>query len=154
MSQRQAIHPFALGAEAFEAGTPIGANPFRESDEDARAWAAGWMDARAWRAESTDSRKDVDLPDLASDPPPHPDDPHAPAPGPLRWVARALAFCAAWYAEARASRARAAASCAWAEADRWSAYAAVFRAVAERPTLRVLAEAVGAHLPPAKEPHT
>lgn len=143
MSHEHVTDAFALGAEAFAAGASLSANPFREDDARDRAtvWAAGWMDAA--------SRKRIDVPDLAAEPPP-PDEPRAPVLVVVLWAARVFAFCAAWGAEARASRARAAASCAWAEADRWDAYAAVFRAVAERPTLRALAEVLGMHLPSTK----
>lgn len=71
-------------------------------------------------------------------------------PSMLDVLARAAAFVGTWYAEVRAARARASASVAWAEADRWSAFAAVLRDAAERPSLRALAEALGVHLPPAK----
>jgi hypothetical protein len=150
--------PFDLGADAFEAGEPLSANPFRDTDDnhDARAWAAAW--AAGWMDAS--SRDGIHPPHLASDPPPSGSSATGargsetsaatPESSPMHWLARVLAFCAAWYASVRAARAREASSLAWAEAERWTAFAALFRAVAKRPSFRTLAHALGMHLPPER----
>ncbi len=145
MREQSATHPFDLGAEAFEASKSLSANPFLHGSADADAWVAGWRTAAA--------RANLDLPNLAPDPPRSyraPASAPLSAPGPLRWAVRVLAFCIAWFAEARAAYARETALCSWVNADRWSAVAAVSRIVAKRPTLRVFVEALRMHLPPDK----
>lgn len=112
-----AAETYALGMDH-----PRSANPYPALSPEWSAWDMGWCG----RAEERGLPEDDTVGELA---------------------ARALALCAAWYGELRCASERRKASRAWAEADRWSAFTKVFRAVARNPTARGYADALAANVP-------